>query len=51
MTGLLLLLLIVAAIAAGLEVHDRRIRNQVPYVAGTADPDLLHERRDLSAWR
>jgi hypothetical protein len=51
MTGFLLLLVIVAAIAVGLEAHYRRLRNQLPYVAGTADPDLLHEQRDLSAWR
>ena len=51
MTGFLLLLLIVAAIAVGLEAHYRRVRDQVPYVSGTTDPDLLHERRDLPAWR
>jgi hypothetical protein len=51
MAGFLLLLLIVAALAVGLEVHYRRLRDQIPYFPGTADPDLLHERRDLSAWR
>ena len=51
MTGFLLLLLIVAAVALGLEAHHRRVRNQIPYVARTADPDLLHEQRDLAAWR
>ena len=51
MTGLLLLILIVAAVAAGLEAHHRRVRDQLPYVARTADPDLVHERRDLAAWR
>jgi hypothetical protein len=51
MTGFLLLLLIVAAIALGLEAHHRRVQHQGPYVAGTGDPDLLHEQRDLPAWR
>jgi hypothetical protein len=49
MTGLLLLLLIVAAIAFGLEAHHRHVRGQVPFAAGTADPDLLREQRDLRA--
>jgi hypothetical protein len=51
MAGFLLLLLILAALAVGLEAHYRRVRNQLPYLAGTADPDLLHEQRDLGAWR
>jgi 7,8-dihydro-6-hydroxymethylpterin-pyrophosphokinase len=51
MTGLIILLAIVAAIAAGLEAHYRRVRNQVPYFPRTIDPDLLHEQRDLAAWR
>jgi hypothetical protein len=51
MTGFVLLLLIVAAIAVGLEAHYRRVRDQLPYFPGTADPDLLHEQRDLRAWR
>jgi hypothetical protein len=51
MTGLLLLLLIVAALALGLEAHHRRLSHQGPYASGMADPDLLHELRDLRAWR
>jgi hypothetical protein len=51
MTGFVLLLFIVAAIALGLEAHHRRVRDQVPYFPGMADPDLLHEQRDLAAWR
>jgi hypothetical protein len=49
MTGFLLLLLIVAAIAFGLEAHHRRVHRAVPYASRTADPDLLREQRDLLA--
>ena len=51
MTGLVLLLLIVAAVVAGLEAHHRRLLHQGPHVPGWADPDLIHEQRDLRAWR
>ena len=51
MTGLVLLLLIIAALAVGLEAHYRQVRRQFPYVAGRVDPDLLREQRDLPAWR
>jgi hypothetical protein len=49
MTGFLLLLLIVAAIALGLEAHHRRVRRGAPFASWTADPDLLREQRDLLA--
>jgi hypothetical protein len=51
MTGFLLLLLIIAAIAFGLEAHHRRLHRGVPFASGTADPDLLREQRDLFARR
>jgi hypothetical protein len=51
MTGFLLLLLIVAAIAFGLEVHHRRLSHHGPYVSGKLDPDLFSELRNLHAWR
>jgi hypothetical protein len=51
MAGFFLLLLILAALAAGLEAHYRRLRQQNPYFPGTADPDLFREQRDLAAWR
>ncbi len=51
MTGFLLLVLIVVALVAGLEAHYRRVRQQGPYLPGTADPGLFREQRDLAAWR
>jgi hypothetical protein len=48
MTGFLLFVLIVAAIALGLEVNHRRVRRQFPYVVGTADADLRRVQHDLA---
>ena len=46
MTGFLLFLLIVAAVAAGLEARHRRIIHE-GYGAWTTDPEVLRDRREL----
>ena len=51
MTGFLVLLLIVAALVVGLEVHHRRLLRTGPYVVGTVDRDLLRMLHDLRALR
>jgi hypothetical protein len=46
MTGFLLFLLLLAAVAAGLEFRHRRTIHE-GYGAWTTDPDLLRDRREL----
>ena len=46
MTGFLMFLLIVAAVAAGLEARHRRVLHD-GYGAWATDPELLRDRREL----